>query len=109
MEAFIRVRIACFGVAAIAATPLFAGCGPGADARTPSAEPSTSSVPAEAPPPPAADGPIHCKQDADCPGLACGPCDPGAPITQLDLQKECVVNPCGGVKTGCSAGVCVVR
>ncbi len=39
---------------------------------------------------------VSCKTDADCPGLACGPCKPGSPVTKKDSMVECAVDPCLG-------------
>ena len=37
-----------------------------------------------------------CKSDADCPVLACGPCDPGKVLTtdMEELRVDCKVDPC---------------
>jgi hypothetical protein len=38
---------------------------------------------------------VACQSDADCPVLACGPCDPGKVITKDMLDgPECYRNPC---------------
>jgi hypothetical protein len=51
---------------------------------------------------------IPCEKDSDCSPPACGPCTPGAELTQSAVS--CAVNPCPGVVVGCSARrVCAVR
>jgi hypothetical protein len=56
------------------------------------------------PPAAKADEPVRCESDADCPHLACGPCDAGAPITQAMLGgPACAVNPCLDASAVCNA------
>jgi hypothetical protein len=47
---------------------------------------------------------IRCQSDADCPGLACGPCDPGKIITSdmIEEKAECYVNPCRNPRSYCN-------
>jgi hypothetical protein len=44
--------------------------------------------------PPTGDRPVTCSHDSDCHAPGCGPCASGAPITEADLNQECVTNPC---------------
>jgi hypothetical protein len=47
---------------------------------------------------------IACQTDADCPHLACGPCEAGTPITRDMLGgPSCAVNPCLDASAVCSA------
>ena len=47
---------------------------------------------------------VRCESDADCPRLACGPCDAGTPITRsMRVGPECVVNPCLDASAVCNA------
>src|ERR1700752_3028582 len=49
------------------------------------------------------DEPVACRTDEECPHLACGPCTPGAPITQSMLGgPECAVNPCLDASAVCN-------
>lgn len=49
------------------------------------------------------DEPVRCESDRDCPNLACGPCDAGAPITNAMIGgPECVVNPCLDASAVCN-------
>jgi hypothetical protein len=48
----------------------------------------------EAASPPPGDAPVGCSRDTDCHAPGCGPCSSGAPITEADIEKECVTNPC---------------
>jgi hypothetical protein len=61
----------------------------------------------EAPTPSTGD-PLRCNSDHDC-VLACGPCAPGAIVTETAAMAECVVNPCPNATALCSPKhVCVV-
>jgi hypothetical protein len=52
---------------------------------------------------PAKEG-VACRTDADCPHLACGPCEPGTPITKEMLDgPSCAINPCLDASAVCSA------
>ena len=59
--------------------------------------------------PPVAEGdranePVRCESDADCPHLACGPCEAGTPITNAMLGgPACAVNPCLDASAVCNA------
>jgi hypothetical protein len=69
-----------------------------------SAVPPTASAPGSAP---SSEG-IPCKSDADCPGLACGPCTPGTPIP-AGPRPSCFMNPCLHASSVCNAKhICVV-
>ncbi|HEY6894475.1 MAG TPA: hypothetical protein VI258_09925 [Rhodanobacteraceae bacterium] len=47
---------------------------------------------------------MRCESDADCPHLACGPCEAGMPITREMLGgPECAVNPCLDASAICNA------
>jgi len=47
--------------------------------------------------------PVRCESDAECPHLACGPCDAGTPITHSMLGgPECAVNPCLDASAVCN-------
>lgn len=47
--------------------------------------------------------PVRCESDADCPHLACGPCEAGTPITPSMLGgPECAVNPCLDASSVCN-------
>jgi len=47
---------------------------------------------------------IACRTDADCPRLACGPCEAGSPITkEMVGGPDCAVNPCLDASAVCSA------
>ena len=49
------------------------------------------------------DSPVPCRTDAECPHLACGPCDAGRPITRSMLGgPECAVNPCLDASAVCN-------
>jgi hypothetical protein len=49
------------------------------------------------------DEPVRCESDAECPHLACGPCDAGTPITRSMLGgPECAVNPCLDASAVCN-------
>jgi len=51
----------------------------------------------------AASEPVHCESDAECPHLACGPCEAGTPITHSMLGgPECAVNPCLDASSVCN-------
>ena len=51
----------------------------------------------------AASEPVRCESDAECPHLACGPCEAGTPITRSMLGgPECVVNPCLDATSVCN-------
>lgn len=65
--------------------------------------------PTDSAPPPASDAPVKCAADGDCHAGPCGPCTSGAPITEADSMRECVVNPCGHATAACVNHVCVVR
>jgi hypothetical protein len=54
------------------------------------------------------DVPVRCKTDADCPPLGCGPCVPGAVVTQEHVSILCHHNPCTDSRAVCSPQhVCV--
>lgn len=74
---------------------------------TPPTQPAPPPQPA--PPQPAPSPPVTCTTDADCPGLACGPCQSGAVVTRFFTSINCMRNPCPGSTATCRNGVCVVR
>jgi len=55
------------------------------------------------------DDPDKCESESDCHLGACGPCTSGTPITQAEVMKECVVNPCPSAQAACANHVCVVK
>ena len=53
--------------------------------------------------PVASDEPLECRSDKDCPVMACGPCEPGSPITHAMYPgPSCAVNPCLGASAVCN-------
>jgi hypothetical protein len=54
---------------------------------------------------------LACRSDADCPVLACGPCEPGTVITKDMLDgSECYRNPCTHTAAYCNADhLCAVH
>ena len=68
---------------------------------------TTSAVEAAAPSkggPAASDAPLECRSDKDCPVMACGPCEPGSPITHAMYPgPSCAVNPCLDASAVCNA------
>jgi len=71
--------------------------------------PPAPAPPPAPPPPPAPSPPVTCTTDADCPHLACGPCQTGAVVTRFFVGINCYRNPCPGSTATCRSGVCVVR
>lgn len=59
---------------------------------------------------PISDEPIPCQSDADCPGMACGPCSPGKVVTEREVKVDCKTNPCIDARLVCTeAKVCAVH
>lgn len=59
---------------------------------------------------PISDEPIPCQTDADCPGIACGPCSPGKIVTEREVKRDCKTNPCLDARLVCTeAKVCAVH
>lgn len=81
---------------------------PTCEGGTPPAPPPPPAPP-QAPPPPAPSPPVTCATDADCPRLACGPCQSGDVVTRFFTSINCMRNPCPGSTAVCRNGVCVVR
>lgn len=80
-------------------------CGAAAQVQPPAA-------PQPSPPPPPRPGesePVTCSTDADCPHLACGPCESGAVVNRFIVSINCFRNPCPGSTAVCRNRVCVVR
>lgn len=82
-------------------------CAGGPTPPTPPAPPPTPTPPA--PPQPSPSPPVTCASDADCPRLACGPCQSGDVVTRFFTSINCMRNPCPGSTAVCRSGVCVVR
>ncbi len=78
-----------------------AACNEGGSAANP--------TPAAPQAPPSVDAPMRCADDSECPRLACGPCQSGAPVPMIARFRSCTVNPCPGTVSVCRGGVCVVR
>ena len=62
----------------------------------------------ERPAPAGGNDALRCNSDHDCVS-PCGPCDPGATITETAAMAECVVNPCPNNAPMCAPNhTCVV-
>ncbi|MBZ0117267.1 MAG: hypothetical protein K8H88_09745 [Sandaracinaceae bacterium] len=92
---------------------VLAGCGQSTGSSEPSPQERPSApapddrAPADRAPDP--DAALTCTTGADCPSLACGPCAPGTPVTELFVRVNCGHNPCPGVYAECENGICVVH
>ena len=83
-----------------------AACGAPAQPAPP---PTPPTPPAPPPPPPGSNVPVACATDADCPRLACGPCQSGEVVTRFITSINCFRNPCPGSTAVCRNRICVVR
>ena len=100
-----RVRALTLSMLLALASAAVLGCGRGGSAGGGSTSTTVAATP-EAPDP---GSPFACSRDADCPRLACGPCERGAVVSRYPTRVSCYRNPCPGAVAVCRGGVCVVQ